>query len=397
MRLSEEQRRYIIEMLSRGESLPQCYQPLLFPETTHDVTLSYAHKEPVAEILAGTPAATLHLTQTFGGAAEEAWRNRLIHGDNLAVLKSLLQEKQAGALQNADGTPGIRLIYIDPPFSTRQDFHASESQQAYQDRLEGAEFLEFLRKRLALLRELLAENGSIYVHLNWQMSHAVKLLLDEIFGREQFQNDIAWCYREAINSRKRWNRKHDSLLFYSRSETFLFNYDAVRGEYAEGNIRKYRHRDEKGVYRIMGRGITGSPLRSKRDLPVEYETLYPGLTYRHYLGAGTLPVDYWLIDIENQASKARTGYPTQKPEALLERIVRASSNPGDLALDAFAGSGTTCAVAEKLGRRWIAIDSGKLAIQTIQQRMLNLKAEIAQKGKDLTPRPFQLYSTELSE
>ncbi len=177
---------------------------------------------------------------------------------------------------------------------------------------------------------LLAEDGVLYLHLDWQAAHYAKLLLDEIFGGERFQNEIIWCYREAINSKKRWNRKHDTLLFYSKGERFTFNYNRVQQPYAESNIRKYRHRDEKGAYRLMGRGIVNSPIRCKRDLPLEYETLYPGLTYRHYLGEGTLPVDYWNIDIENQASAKRTGYPTQKPEALLERILLASTNEGDL-------------------------------------------------------------------
>lgn len=134
----------------------------------------------------------------------------------------------------------------------------------------------------------------------------------------------------------------------------------------------------------MGRGITDSPLRSKRDLPAEYETKYPGLTYRHYLGTGTLPVDYWQIDIENQASAKRTGYPTQKPEALLERIILASSNPGDLVADFCCGSGTTLAVAQRLGRLWLGCDSGAAAIRACRDRLAAL-----------TPRPwFQIERAE---
>ena len=127
----------------------------------------------------------------------------------------------------------------------------------------------------------------------------------------------------------------------------------------------------------MGRGITDSPLRSKRDLPANSEHKFPDLTYRHYLGEGTLPVDYWFIDIENQASKVRTGYPTQKPEALLEQILLASSNHGDLIGDFFCGSGTTLAVAQRLGRRWIGADSGELALETTLERLLKQSANFS--------------------
>jgi len=323
--------------------------------------------------------------------------NRLIQGDNLAVMAAL-REDLAGR---------IALLYLDPPFFTGAEWQArlparqgragaqlaapspppyegggevpnaqrltpNASISAFSDNWGGdlGAYLQWLYDRLTLARELLAETGSLYVHLSWHTAHYAKLLLDEIFGTARFQNEIIWCYREAINSKKRWNRKHDTLLFYSKGERFTFNYEAVREAYAESHIKKYRLRDEKGAYRLMGRGITSSPLRSRRDLPPEYETLYPGLTYRHYLGQGTLPVDYWNIDIENQASRKRTGYPTQKPEALLERILLASSNPGDLVADFCCGSGTTLAVAHRLGRRWIGCDCGELAIQVTRKRLL---------------------------
>ena len=323
------------------------------------------------------PPPVLWRVEEYGTAS-----NRLIQGDNLAAMAALRNE-MAGQ---------FRLIYLDPPFFTGGDFYHkdTEAQRVQAEEGEGSRptpdtrhpafsddwdgdmggYLQWMLDRLTLARELLAEDGCLYVHLSWHAAHYVKLLLDEIFGAERFQNEIVWCYREAINAKKRWNRKHDTLLFYSRGERFTFNYAAVREAYAESHIKKYKLRDEKGLYRLMGRGIVGSPLRSKRDLPPACETEYPGLTYRHYLGEGTLPVDYWQIDIENQASLARTGYPTQKPEALLERILRASSNPGDLVGDFCCGSGTTLAVAARLGRRWIGCDFGALAIHTTRKRLL---------------------------
>jgi site-specific DNA-methyltransferase (adenine-specific)/adenine-specific DNA-methyltransferase len=330
--------------------------------------------------------------------------NRLIYGDNLAIMAALRAEL-AGK---------IALIYLDPPFFTGSCFQVSRARKvgvgeagrpvvASPDILAGVShsfceqfvedftassaafsddwggelsvYLQWLYDRLAVARDLLAETGCLYLHLGWQTAAYGRLLLDEIFGRERFQNEIAWCYREAINSKKRWNRKHDTILFYTRSGRFVFHCDAAREPYRESHLRKYRHCDENGPYRLMGRGIAGSPLRSKRDLPPEYEERYPGLTFRHYLGKGTLPVDYWQIDIENQASPKRTGYPTQKPEALLERILRASSSPGDLVADFCCGSGTTLAVASRLGRRWIGADSSAVALAITRRRLLTQGAE----------------------
>ena len=314
----------------------------------------------------------LRYVEQVGSQHDIGGYDRLIQGDNLLVMMSLKQEL-AGR---------FRLIYLDPPFFTGAEWFASVHRHgsnatevkraaAFSDDWGGdlGAYLQWLYDRLFLCRELLAEDGVLYLHLDWQAAHYAKLLLDEIFGVARFQNEIIWCYREAINSKKRWNRKHDTILMYSKGAQFTFNYDAVREPYAESNIRKYRHKDDKGVYRLMGRGIVNSPLRSKRDLPPHYETEYPGLTYRHYLGEGTLPVDYWKIDIENQASPRRTGYPTQKPEALLERILLASSNPNDLIGDFCCGSGTTLAVAQRLGRRWIGCDMGDAAIETTRNRL----------------------------
>src|SRR5262249_46761831 len=156
----------------------------------------------------------------------------------------------------------------------------------------------------------------------------------EVFGPDRFQNELAWCYREAINSRRRWNRKHDNILFYTRDpQRFVFNADAVLQPHSETTRAKYRYTDERGRYRLMGRGIVGSPIRSARDIAPEWEKTHPELVYRHYQRAGAYPVDYLNIDIINQASHERLNYPTQKPEALLERLIRASSNAGDLVLD----------------------------------------------------------------
>ncbi len=293
----------------------------------------------------------------------------LISGDNLLAMEALLPSH----------TGAFTLIYLDPPFFTNKDWHlaGTDNSKAYTDTWDTglAGYLQWLYQRLSVARLLLAPTGTLYLHLNWQAVHHARLILDEVFGSDNFQNELIWCHREAINSRKRWNRKHDTILMYSRTGDFYFNPDAVLQPYSETTIKKFRHSDEKGPYRLMGRGITDSPLRSKRDISPEMEAKFPGLTYRHYMGKGTLPVDWLVIDIENQASVLRTGYPTQKPEALLEKILLASSKEGDLVADFCCGSGTTLAVAHRLRRKWFGCDFGEAAINIASQRLLNAGAD----------------------
>jgi DNA modification methylase len=351
-----------------------------------DVRLTWEGKRPAR---LPNPLPELVPSGTRSCAAIELSGNLLIHGDNLNAMAALLPRFAAS----------FDLIYLDPPFFTGRDFRsrpspagahgasarkaqprASESSSGFSDDWSGglSAYLQWLVDRITAAHALLTPTGCLYLHLSWHSVHYAKLLLDEVFGVDRFENEIVWCYREAINSRKRWNRKHDTILFYSKGEPFTFNYDAVREPYSETTLKKFRSRDDKGPYRLMGRGITDSHLRSKRDLAPEMETLFPDLTYRHYLGEGTLPVDYWWFDIENQASKARTGYPTQKPEALLERILLASTNEGDRIGDFCCGSGTTLSVAHRLGRRWVGCDIGDHAIDTTRARLADQGAQFEQ-------------------
>lgn len=302
--------------------------------------------------------------------------NRLYHGDNLAAMSALADEF----------TGKIDLVYIDPPYGTgrrhrsrvrsRSGDTPPEHCGAFDDRWGGgpAGYLDMITPRLEAIHNLLSPTGAIYVHADWRTVHYIKVLMDEIFGRDSFQNEIAWCYREALNSKKRWNRKHDTILFYTKSSEFTFNYENVLEPHAESTLKKYKYEDEKGPYRLMGRGLKNSPIRSARDVSPDWEEKHPELTYRHYLPPGKLPVDYWNIDIVNQAAHERTGYATQKPEALLDRIILASTNPGDIVADFFCGSGTTSVVAAKNGRRWIACDSQERAICTTRRRLLALES-----------------------
>jgi site-specific DNA-methyltransferase (adenine-specific)/adenine-specific DNA-methyltransferase len=399
-KLNEEEIEKIADLLRRGKALPEDYKNLLF-ETKKEYELIYAGKEREEDILADTMAVPLQKIKTFrNGKDDESWANMLIFGDNLQVLKTLLQMKQEGRLKNADGTPGVRLVYIDPPFATRQEFRGSQDQKAYQDKIAGARFLEFLRKRLVFLGELLSDDGSIYVHLDQRKGHYVKALLDEVFGEQNFLNDISWCYKEREISRTNWNEKHDHILYYKKCGKVLFNWDAITLPYSEGTIKKYTLLDKDGRrYQIRGKG---GPYVGNQQLPPKIEKAHPDWTYRDYLDEkpGILPRDWWDdIPFVNRAASERTYYPTQKPEALLERIIKASSNSGDLVLDCFAGSGTTLVVAEKLGRRWIGVDCGKLAIYTMQKRLLNIleskEIENTKKKYGKSCMPFSLYNAGL--
>lgn len=381
-KLSEQEIERIVSLLKEGKPLPEDYKSMLF-DTKKEYELIYADKEREEDILADTMAVPLQPIKTFrNGEDGNGWTNMLIFGDNLQVLKTLLQMKQEGKLKNADGTPGVRLVYIDPPFATRQEFRGSQDQKAYQDKIAGARFLEFLRKRLVFLRELLSEDGSIYVHLDWKKGHYVKTIMDEVFGENHFRNEIIWSYSTQGRPTDRFPSKHDTLLSYGKTDITFFDEKAARLPYSDSYIRShFRDRDDEG--RICRKRFDAGKLRI------------------YYPDEGMIPNDVWDIPYENSMSLERTGYPTQKPEALLDRIIRASSNPGDLVLDCFAGSGTTLAVAEKLGRRWIGVDCGKLAIYTMQKRLLNIAEskdlEDPQKKKKYGKpcKPFTLYNAGL--
>ena len=359
-------RKQLIEILREGREIPETYKNILFPESQKkEYELVYTGKEREEDILAETMRVPLQPVKTFcnGQRTENGWTNKLIFGDNLQVLKELMC--------NPEVKGKVRLIYIDPPFATKQEFRGSQDQKAYQDKIAGAKFLEFLRKRLIFLREILADDGSIYVHLDWKKGHYVKVLMDEIFGEQNFVNEIIWYYRRWNIESKIFQRNHDVIFLYSKNPgRHIFNQMYVpKSPKSSAQEKAWKSVfDEKGQRHSI---LTDEPTK------------------------GVPMPDTWEISIINPVSIERIGFPTQKPEVLLERIIKASSNEGDIVLDAFAGSGTTGAVAEKLGRRWIMIDSSKLAIYTIQKRLLNLKKEIGNKGPKLTPKPFTLYNAGL--
>ena len=391
MKLTEKEKKKIIELIEAGKTLPAVYKSKLFDrddtqfiEATKDYRLVYKGKARKEDIIAQTPTAPFQKIRSFSSdnPFNDDWRNMLIFGDNLLALKTLYEDQRG---ENKYKTKNkIKLIYIDPPFATKQDF-MKDREKAYRDKIIGAQFIEFLRKRLILMREILADDGSIYVHLDWKKEHYIKAIMDEVFGEYNFINNIVWCYKTRQFSKRYWNRKHDDILVYSKNlDGHLFNWKAkyVIESYSINTIKKFKYEDEKGLYRLSGRGIKGSPIRSAKDVDPKWETTNPELVVREYLGDGFAPHDYWNVEIINQAANERQEYPTQKPEKIAAKIISASSNESDIVLDSFAGSGTTLAVAEKLNRRWIGMDCGKLAIYTIQKRMLNLTTQIGSLKKD---------------
>jgi len=295
-----------------------------------------------------------------GETFEEGWKNKLIWGDNKLVMSSLL-EKFAGR---------INLIYIDPPFATGADFkfkiqvgeegeqivkeHSIIEEKAYRDTWgKGVDsYLEMMWERLWLMKELLAENGSIYVHLDWHVGHYVKVMMDEIFGVENFRNEIVWSYRTGGASLRNWSQKHDTILFYSKTEKYIFNTQKEKA-YTKSKSRK------AGIIDYGG---------GKAEFFEDEYGVYNWVIAR----------DVWDIPYINSQAYERLAFDTQKPEALLKRIILASSNPGDIVADFFCGSGTTLAVAEKLGRRWIGCDLSRFAIHITRKRLLEIE-----KSKDL--------------
>ena len=425
-RLTDEQIEELTGYLRSGRRLPAHLFPFLF-ETAQEYQLAYAGKARRADVLAETMAVPLQAVKTFASdSAADAWPNMLILGDNLQVLRRLLAMKDAGELRNGDGTDGVRLCYLDPPFATRREFLGSGGRVAYQDKVEGAEFVEFLRRRLILIHELLSQNGTLYVHLDTKKVHYMKVVLDEIFGEHNFRNEIIWKRADAHNDARQgasdFGRIHDTILRYTKTENAVFNVQHL--PLPETTVSKWyrnveedsgRHYNKADLTAAKPGGDTSYEWNGKRppkgrywaysrDKMAQFEAegrlVYSksGMPYmKRYLdeSRGVALQDLWT-DIGMlrgiSAKKERVGYPTQKPEELLLRLLQASSNAGDLVLDPFVGSGTTLVAAEQSEdgpRRWIGIDCGKYAIYASQARLLR------RAGKKAPERPFTFYNAGL--
>ena len=413
--LSEAERRDLVTLIQQGKALPEKYRFILF-EDKREVELVWNGKTrdvcttvlpfQTLEHIDEPRTETKRQGELFDsrGRQQRGWSNKLIWGDNKLILSSL----KAGALrQQIEDAGGLKLIYIDPPFDVGADFsmdveiggetfHKEANlleQIAYRDTWgRGADsFIAMIYERLILMRDLMAEDGSIYVHCDPRVNSFMRLALDEVFGRENMQNEIAWCYVGGRVPKVAYGRRHDTIYFYTKSARWVYNYEAVMKPLNAEQEARYRYEDANGKYRLMGRFLKGSPIQGNRDVSPEWEKTHPDLVFRYYMKDGTLCLDYWNdIPQLNQVAAERAGYPTQKPSELLERIIKASSNAGDLVADFFCGSGTTAAVAEKLGRKWIATDLGKFGIHTTRKRLIGVQRE--KKAAEQDFRAFEVLN-----
>lgn len=452
MELDKELKQNLIKRIREGKPIPVSYKSLLFPPEgrQQEYELVYGCKERKEDVLSDTMSVPFQIVKQFGKSKEGEWENKLIFGDNIQALKFMLKDSEI--------KEKIKLIYIDPPFGTGELYDAA-GVPAYSAALQGAAFVEFLRKRLILLRELLAYDGSIYIRIDYHFGHYIKVIMDEIFGKNNFRNEIVVSRGRNIAGARggKLEVDNDFVLWYSKSSNFIFNDEDVKVQRPISEIKwtsflmagdRYpRERTFLGKVLAPPQGQHFSLIQEKVDkLLKEYylrlrcrscgtryyygksdEELFKEMKQKEhrfkfydlkantkfyatikldkcfdcggekfavdYLGSSEKKISNIWLDIESYSRI--TSYPTENSEQLLERVIRASCKEGDIVLDAFAGSGTTGAVAEKLGRKWIMIDSSKLAIYTMVKRMFNLKQEIGNKGKPLKPEPFVLCNAGL--
>ena len=429
--LTDQEKQDVLRYLDADKPLPDKYRFLLFGDKrqvelvwngkTNQVcktVLPFQTIEQVDEPRAERPAdLQLSLFDVDDrGRQLKGWTNKLIWGDNKLILSSL---KNGPMRREIEAQGGIKLFYIDPPFDVGADFSMDIEiggdtltkrpsvieQLAYRDTWgQGADsYLAMMYERLVLMRDLLAEDGSIYVHCDWRVSGLVRLTLDDVFGTANFVNEVIWWYEGPQSpSPLKFGSKHDTVfryardinrnpayeLMYLKEELFSpkkyardkqgrYFYTIPKGDYTEASITRLDtegkiHWTSKGTPRIkkfVEVSTDGKKLLKPKKIPDVWEITSLGLA---------------------ASSKENLAYPTQKPEALVERIIRASSNEGDLVADVFGGSGTTSAVAEKLGRKWIVADLGKFAIHTTRKRMIGVQRQLKAEGKDY--RAFELLN-----
>jgi len=394
LNLTDSEKRDIIKYLEAGKSLPDKYRFLLF-DTDREVELLWNGKtdevenmvlpfqviehidEPRSEDKI-TAQATLFDTS---GRQIKGWSNKLIWGDNKLILSSL---KNGPLRKQIEAEGGLKLVYIDPPFDVGADFSmkiaiGEESftkkpsvieEIAFRDTWGNGidSFIAMIYERLKLMHGLLADDGSVYVHCDYRVSSFMKLILDEIFGKDCFGAEIIWKYSWGLHVDDAWNRKHDTIFYYTKS-----NFDGGKRIFNGYDVMEKRGGE---VLRRLATGVKGATMVADKS-KVEDKTL-------------KLSGDVWDIGVINGMAVERLDYPTQKPEELIEKIIKASSNPGDIVADFFCGSGTTLAVAEKLGRKWIGTDLGRFSIHTTRKRMINIQRDLKKDSKDF--RAFEILN-----
>ena len=444
-RLTEQEQQEIVRYIEAEKPLPEKFRFLLFEDKREvelvwngktsevcNIVLPFQVIEQVDEPRAEKPEDTASQFNLFDerGRQLKGWTNKLIWGDNKLILSSL---KNGPLREEIEKQGGLKLIYIDPPFDVGADFSMDIEigddtftkkanileEIAYRDTWgRGTDsFIAMIYERLALMRDLLAEDGSIYGQCDWRVNSFVRLAMDEVFGKNSLVNEIVWKRSDVHADAGAYGNVHDTIYFYSRSKelkrTWNQQYSAYSDEYIEN---QYRYKDESGRkflsrslvaskglsgggYRYEWKGINRQwicPISTMERYEAEGRITYTGnglARYKQFLDEMPgLPIQSIWVDISriHHLAHERLDYPTQKPEALIERIIKASSNEGDLVADFFCGSGTTAAVAEKLGRKWIVSDLGKFAIHTTRKRLIGVQRQLKAEGKDY--RAFEILN-----
>ncbi|MHA1684666.1 MAG: site-specific DNA-methyltransferase [Promethearchaeota archaeon] len=324
------------------------------------------------------------------------YANRLIEGDNLNCIKGLLDRGYSGK---------VDLIYIDPPFWTGENYYTKkpvkgpqnlvrEEVLAYKDTWTGGlpGYLEMMESRLVLMRELLSETGNIFVHVDWHAGHYIKVLLDGIFGWKNLRNEIIWHYGGPSPVKTSFPRKHDVIFFYSKSGKFYFKpqYNPMKAYL----VKRARKNPDGRLWVDQNVGkITEQKFQELKSEGKIFTTKTGKFRRKQFLDemAGDMVDDVWEIPIINSQAKERLGYPTQKPEALLRRIIECASREGDLVADFFAGSGTTLVVANRLGREWIGVDGSGVSVDLIEKRLES------EGSVEFTVEKFQPVSTSFNQ
>ncbi|KAF0148405.1 MAG: putative adenine-specific DNA-methyltransferase [Ignavibacteria bacterium] len=403
MRLLDNEIRDIVKYLEAGKPLPDKYRFILFEDKREvelvwngktneatNIVLPFQVVEQVDEPRIekdekGNPKAETQLdffTFDNRGRQIKGWTNKLIWGDNKLILSSL---KNGTLRKEIEDNGGIKLIYIDPPFDVGADFSMKIEigdeeftkepsileEIAYRDTWgKGADsFIAMIYERLSIMKNLLAEDGSIYVHCDWRVNSYIRNILDELYGKENFRNELIWFYPDSPGRPyDKFCPKHDTIFRYSKSDEFIFNADSVRIPILESSKKRY----EKPRYLINSQGKKFEYLGGRS------------------IEEGKIPETVWQLPVVKGTTAEATSYATQKPELILERIIQASSNKNDIVADFFCGSGTTLAVAEKFGRKWIGSDLGKFAIHTTKKRMIGVQRELKNEGQDY--RAFEILN-----
>ncbi len=412
MNLNDIEKKYLVNLIESGDPIPEDFKYILFPTLQEEYELSYAGKMRKEDILAGedgTLPVPLQIDRVFNGeehlAFEDGWKNMIVFGDNLQFLKTINENKDELIKERVKGK--VKLIYIDPPFATQDDFSTKTGNKAYSDKKRGSEFLEFIRRRLILAKEVLSDDGFIFLHIDYRYKFTIKQIMDEVFNYNFINEIVVNRIKKNIKEKtyvNKMNEEFDTILFYSKLKNNPFlppskkifkaeswhNFDAngyrTNMDYELFGVKPnsgnhWRWTKKRADEAIKNYQFWENNISHEESLGEYWERTGQKLNFIRKGGNGQ--PEYFIPERESvlcnniwndiPAYEFKNNYPTEKSEKLLSRIIEMCSNEGDLIMDFFGGSGTSMAVAEKLGRRWIICDLGKLSYLTMQKRLIQIE------------------------